>query len=367
MSEKHYQNLKINKLEKSEVEIEGEISAELLENKRKESLKKFVAEAEIPGFRKGKAPEKMVAERIGEMVILQGAAERALQEEYPHILFDQKIEAIGQPQVSITKLAPGNPIGFKIRVAVMPELILPDYKKIAQDHDSHIIGMEATDKEVEESVEQIRKNMAMMRAKTTEKSGLLDKDGKPISSKDPASQGAGDLPEIDDKSVKKLGDFKDVGDFKLKLKEGITKEKEAKERDKKRGELIDKIINESKTEIPDILIESELDRLIGQFKEDIKRSGFTFEKYLEEAEKTEADIRNEWKDNAEKKAKFQLILNKIAVEENIEADHAKVDQNTKHILEHHKDADPTQVKIYITTLLTNEKVIEHLENISKKS
>jgi len=121
----------IKKLPKSEVEITGEIPADEFERAFSKAMTELNQKAGIPGFRPGHVPENVLIEKVGEAAILEEAAEIALREAYPKMLEENKIEAIGRPEITITKIARKNPLGFKIKTAVLPEITLPDYKKIA--------------------------------------------------------------------------------------------------------------------------------------------------------------------------------------------------------------------------------------------
>ena len=129
-------DVKIEKLKNSEVEITGAIPFEELEKHRAESMKRLGENISVDGFRKGHVPEKVIVEKVGEMSILNEMAEKALQASYLDILLINKIDAVTSPEITITKLAPNNPLEFKIKVAVMPEIKLPDYKKIALKENS---------------------------------------------------------------------------------------------------------------------------------------------------------------------------------------------------------------------------------------
>src|SRR3989344_5222002 len=123
--------LEIKKLPDSEVEISGEIPAEKFNASWGKAVKEISSRTEIPGFRKGMTPEKILMEKIGEGESLEEAAQLTLQEAWPKILEEEKIEALGRPEIVITKLARGNPLGFKIKTAALPEVKLSDFKKIA--------------------------------------------------------------------------------------------------------------------------------------------------------------------------------------------------------------------------------------------
>ena len=156
--------INIKKLPNSEVEIEGELEAEAFEAYFNKALKKIGENVELKGFRKGKTPDNVLLSNIPESHILEEMAEMALTDNYPKIIEDEKIDAISRPEISITKLARNNPLGFKIKTAVMPEIKLPKYKEIAKKIASETTDKEkdltVTDKEVEDTIMDIRKSRA---------------------------------------------------------------------------------------------------------------------------------------------------------------------------------------------------------------
>ena len=150
----------IKKLPNSEIEIEGELDSDLFETYFAKAVKKIGENLELDGFRKGKVPENILLSKVPEIQILEEMAELALSEQYPKILeglpaqAGEKIntlDVIGRPEISITKLARRNPLGFKIRTAVVPEVKLPDYKKIAQEIISKITDKEKSVEVTEEN------------------------------------------------------------------------------------------------------------------------------------------------------------------------------------------------------------------------
>lgn len=327
-------DIKIKELDNSEIEIEGEIPFKELEKHRSGALKALGADIKMDGFRAGHIPEKILIEKIGDPALLEGMANRALSEFYPKIIIEKKINPIASPQITITKLAQGNPLGFKMKVPVMPEVKLPDYKKIAEEVYSKKESVGKITKEEEKKItEQILAAKAIN----------------------------GKTPELTDALVKELGEFKNVKDFKEKVLEGIGKEKEFKLKEKRRIEVMEEIIKESEVNLPEIIIESELDKMIAQFQGDIKRMGLEVEKYLENAKKSLEDLRKEWRPEAEKKGKSQLILNKIALEEKLSPKKEKVEAEAKHLMSHHPEANEDRVKVYTEMILTNEKVMEFFE------
>ena len=350
--------INVKKLPKIEVEIEGEIEADVFEGYFNKALKRIGENLEIDGFRKGKVPENVLLSKVPEAQILSEMAELALGEAYPKILAEEKIDAISRPEISITKLARKNPLGFKIKTAVMSEMTLPAYKEIAKKTIAGITEMEknteVTEKEIEDTIMDIRKSRAkrvhMAEAAHEHKEGEKHEEEKE------------ELPEWNDEFVRALGPFKGIEDFKARLKENIKLEKENKLKEKTRLKIVEKIIDELEVELPDILVEVELDKILYRMESDITQMGLKFEDYLKHLNKTVEDLRKEFRKDAEKKAKLDLVLNKIAEAEKITADQEQVAREVVGILEHYKDADPERARMHAENVLTNEKVFQFLEN-----
>jgi trigger factor len=358
--------IKIKKLPKSEVEIEGELEADVFETYFKKALKILGEKVELDGFRKGKVPENVLLSKIPEAQILGEMAEMALSEYYPKILEENKIDAISRPEISITKLARKNPLGFKIKTATMPEMTLPDYKKIAKKIISEIKdeekNIEVTEKEVEDTIMDIRKSRAPKKHMKEEVEEHVHKDGEKHDDKKEKEEIKQELPEFNDDFVRALGPFTDTKDFKEKLKENIKLEKENQLKEKTRLKIVEKIIDDLKVEMPEILVKIELDKILYRMESDITQMGLKFEDYLKHLSKTVEDLRKEFRVDAEKKAKLGLILNKIAEVEKISADKEQVAREVAQILEHYKDADPERATLHAENVLTNEAVFKFLES-----
>ena len=347
--------LKINvkKLPKSEVEIEGELEVPAFEAYFIKAIKKIGENLKLDGFRKGKIPESVLLSKVPEIRILEEMAELALAEHYPKILKDEKIDAISQPQISITKLARKNPLGFKVKVAVLPEIKLGDYKKIAKKIKDEItlekkeITVSAED--LENTINDIRKSRAPRVHLTEHEHQEGEEHPEP------------ELPEFNDDFVKALGPFENVQDFKEKLRENIKLEKENTAKEKTRLKIVEKIIEESVLDVPEILIQIELDKILYKMESDIAAMGLKFEDYLKHLNKTTEDLRKEFKEDGEKKAKFSVILNEIAKLENITADSEQVAKEVAYILEQYKEADPERAQMHAENVLTNEKIFQFLE------
>jgi trigger factor len=354
----------IKKLPKSEIEIEGELDADVFEGYFKQALKKLGENVELDGFRKGKVPENVLVANIPEIKILEEMAELALNEHYPKIIEQEKIDVIGRPEIAITKLARKNPLGFKIKTAVLPEIKLPDYKSLAKNISTEAgtdtKDLDVTDEDVESTIMDIRKSRAakkhMAHAHEHKEGETHDHTAeKPEEEKE-------ELPEFNDEFVKGLGPFADIADFKAKLKENIKLEKQNQKKEKTRLKIIEKIIDESTMDVPELLVELEIDKILYRMESDIAQMGLKFEEYLKHLNKTKEDLRKDFRNDGEKKAKLALILNEIARVEKIVADEEQIAKEVAAILEHYKEADPERARVHAENVLTNEKIFQFLES-----
>ncbi len=344
--QKTYKDVEIKELKGSEIEVSGEIPTEFVESHRDKVIQKFKKDLDLPGFRKGNVPEEMVVKHVGEQALLKEIVEMALGQSYADIVMEHNLDVVGRPQVTITKLAVGNPVGFKIKSAVFPKIKLPDYKKLAKEELKKHKGEEkaiVSDEDIQKELENIQK--AMNQARQKEEKGEDTKEEQ----------------KIDDEFAKSLGNFKDLADLKEKIKSQMIMEKKTKQEEKRRLAIADVIVAKSKMEVPSIFIEGELDQMMATFNERVSKTGMKMEDYLKQIDKTAEDLRKEWRTDAEKRAKLQLVLNEISKKEGIIPDLNKLEMEIKHLKEHYPDADENAVRSYVAAQMTNEKVFEFLE------
>jgi len=349
----------IKKLEKSEVEILGVLPVSDFEKYEDKALGVIAERLELPGFRKGKAPASMVKEHVTEMMILEEMAEQALHKLYPQILEENKIDAIGRPQIAITKIAKGSDLEFKIITATLPEMKLPDYKKLSseqnkkEDFKKEIIVDEA---EVEKTILQLRK---MRAEQALPKHEHEDGDAHDHSHEEIAES---DYPEFNDEFAKSFGDFADAEAFKNKIRSNMKIEKETEQKDKLRLSIVEELVSKTEGDIPEILIQSETDKMIYRLEADITNMGFKFEDYLAQIGKKEEELRNEWRADAEKRAKLQVIIHNISEKESLKPSEEDIEVEVQKILTMYKDADPLRARAYVENMLENEKVFTFLES-----
>lgn len=347
--------INVKKLPQSVVEIEGELDAPLFEAYFQPALKKIGEAVQLDGFRPGKVPESVLLSKVPEIKILEEMAGLALNEHYPKILEEEKIDAISQPEISITKLARNNPLGFKIKTAVLPKVKLPDYKKTAKNILSKVTEEEKNVVVSEEDLENTIMDIRKSRAPKVHVAEHVHNENVPHEHPEP------ELPEFNDEFVKALGPFENIEDFKNKLKVNLKLEKENHNKEKTRLSIVEEIIKNTEIDLPEILINVELDKILYRMESDISQMGMKFEDYLKHLNKTMEDLRKEFRGDAEKKAKLALVLHEIAKVEKITADEKQVADEVAQILAHYKEADPERARMHAENVLTNEKIFQFLE------
>lgn len=319
-------------------ELVIEVPAEFISSFADKVLAEFVKEAEIEGFRKGHAPVAIVKEKVGEFRLFEEATQRAIQELVPAIMLEEKIDAISMPHIHLTKIALNSPVEFKMHFYVMPEVTLPDYKKIAQGIKKEV--SELKDEEVTGYIDQI------LNARATKNEA-----GETIK------------PELTDEFVQGLGEFKSVEDFKTRLTENMKAEKEVQASQKRRLEIIEEIVKQSTIKLPEVLVEEEQHKMLDEFRGRVESMKMNFEEYLTAIKKTEQELMDEWKEDAGKRAKMNVILPQIAVKEDIKPKEEDIDTEISNLKQHYKDLDENRARVYVASVLTNEVVFKFLENL----
>ena len=360
--------MKIDKKElpKGLVELKVIVDEKEFESYHDKAFQAVQQAVEIDGFRKGNAPEDLITKKYGDMIILEEMANMALREAYVQAVEDHKLNPISEPQVTITKIAKGNPLELTITVPVMPELNLPDYKKVAKETVADGEKIEVTDKDIEDVLEELRKGRIHAHEHDHEGHDHTH-DHDEHTHEEGSKKKEVKLPPLDDTFAQSFGEnFKTLTDLKTKVGENLKLEKEQKLKEKRRGAIMEKLVAETKVDLPEAIIEGELSNMLNQMKADITRFGGTWEEYLVHAKKTEDEIKADWKEDARKRALSQLILHKISQAEKLTATEEEVEVELVRLLATVQDADEERAKAYLYQALTNDKVLRFLEGAEEK-
>ncbi|HBW73844.1 MAG TPA: trigger factor [Candidatus Magasanikbacteria bacterium] len=419
-------NIKQTVLPKSQIELVFTLTPADYEQYAHHAAEKISNQQTFAGFRPGKAPFEIVKKQVGEIPLMQATVELLVPKVLARAIVDKKIKSVGQPEVNLEKMAPGNDIIFKAIISIVPEITLVDWHTITVEKKPVVIEEKQIDVVIEDSrkgqAKEVRVNRASQKTDKLhidmdtllanvpieggqaknhhvylnekhyipgfpeELVGLSENDEKSFSLPFPKDHYqknlAGkqvdfkvkvkgvfetELPPADDTLAEKMGQ-KTLVELRALIKTNLTFETEQKEAQRAEIELFDKILSASKIgELPEILIESERQKMIAELRARIEEIGMEFEKYLEQIKKTTDELGKEFTTQAEKRAKLALFLRAIARNEKItfaaeelnkELDAIKI-QYTNHpnIEERLKSAD---IREYVASTIVNRKVMDLL-------
>lgn len=427
--------MEVKKLPESEIELSFLIPVEELDKFQEKVISNLSKDIKISGFRKGKAPREIVKEKVGQEKIFKDAAELCIRENYlkavRQLAEEKKIELLGQPDIKIIKLAPNNPLEFKATISVLPEVILPDYRKIVSDIKRKNVSV--SEKEIEDALEWLRQSRAKFTTKVgssqegdfvkiefsspqiengakkqesfvlgkghlipgfeDELVGLKNGEEKRFSlvgdenSPNPEIKGKNidfsvkmllvqkmELPSLTDDWAKSLGQFNGLSDLRESIKKGILLEKNKAEEEKIRQEILKKITEKSKVEIPKILIEEEKNVMEENLKRGVSESlNISFQDYLNQVGKTEEEIKESFSLEAKERVKRSLVLRAIGDKEKLVVSEEEIEKEVNNILrqyssvkeaESHLDID--KVKTYVERMIKDEKTFQILESLIQK-
>jgi trigger factor len=400
--------VEINKFPKSEIELKIEVPTDEWHEFIDEATRELSRDLKIEGFRPGHVPAKMAEEKIGADHILEHAAEHCVRKCYVRAIMDNNIEAVGRPEISVTKIAKDNPFEFKAKVAVIPEVKLPDYKKITQSFKKNIKEVSVSEEEIKKAIDWLLKSRAkyitvpracavgdrieinfegqcegQILADLTSKNhpailgrgyfmpefeenilGMkegeekefkvtfaVDFSHKPLAGKNVDFKAKMNLvqeietSEFNDEFAQSVGNFKDACLLEASLRDGLLAEKKEQEKERWRGALIEKIAEYSEMEIPGVLIEAETGRMLDDLKSKVAQIGLEYEKYLEKFNKTEAELLKEFRQKAQQNVRNFLVLQEIAKQEKIEISDEELNEEVGKALAHFEASQPAEQQV----------------------
>ena len=420
----------IRKISGTKIELKIEVPFSKLEEYFERAIFALGKDLEVEGFRKGKAPREIIEKVIAREKILAKASEDCIKESYLKAVEENKIEPISQPEIKIEKMIFGKNLLFKASFQVLPEVKLPDYKKIASEISKNKVLIE--NEEVERELLWFQKS----RAKFSQKTGPAEKgDFLEIEFSSPQLEGgkvyqdgfilgkgyfvagfeenlekmeAGqekefslvfpkdffrkelvekkvdfkvkikslqkvELPELNDQFAKNLGKFEDLESLRKSIKEGLFLEKEKLENQRLRTEILEKIVAKSDFEVPEILVNREKRRLFEDLKKFVaEKFKIEWSDYLKKTKKTEKELLDSLEPRAQKSISNFLVLEGLGKRENIEVSEKEVEDEINKFLKQYsstraqKEIDLEKLKSYTEEVIRNQKILEKLESFSKK-
>lgn len=423
---------KLEKLPKSKINLIITLDGGDLKKYTDQAILNFSEHAKIKGFRAGKAPKSLVIEHIGQNRINDETINVAIEDSYSKILLESDIEIISRPKIDVVKFIPNQELEYKAEILVFPAVKLPDYKIIAKESgQTEKQEVKVEKKEVKDALDwilnsrvkyvkvdrpsqrgdlavasyELRNNGIKIEGADQKQHpiilgegklapgfedqliGLKTGEEKEFSLEIPEyfanSQIAGkkidfkvkiddlmqrDLPKLDDEFAKSIGNFENLGLLEKSVEDGILSEKNQAEKDRFRIVIISKIAEQSEMDIPEKLIESELDKMVNELEHDVKHRGMEFDKYLEHIKKTRDDLKKEFHGKAVERVKIALVMREIGKAENIRISDEELAEKMKEILtkmgDQTQNIDQDRLHDYTENVITNEKVFELLEKLA---
>lgn len=372
-------SLQVEKLENNMAKLTIEVAAEDLEKAIESAYQKNKNKISIPGFRKGKAPRRMIEQMYGKNVFYEDAANELIPESYEKAYEECTEEIVSSPKINVVQLEAGKPFIFTAEVALKPEVTLGQYKGVKVDK----IDVTVTDEEVDAEVNKERENSArtisvedrpVKNGDMTEidfegfVDGVAFEGGKGTDY--PLTIGSGafipgfeealvgaeigreidvnvtfpedyqaaelagkpavfkctvksikekELPELDDEFASEVSEYETLAEYKDSVKRGLAEKKEADAKSAKEEAVIDAVIADAKMDIPEAMLETQQKQMVEDFAQRIQAQGLTMEQYMQFTGTNSQSLLDQVKPQAERRIKSRLVLEAVVKAEGIEA------------------------------------------------
>ena len=390
-------SFKVEQLEeKNMVKLVIEATAEEFEAGLNTAYNKSKSKINVPGFRKGKAPRKIIEQLYGQEVFFEDAANAIIPDAYAKACIESELDIVSQPKISVTQLEKGKPFVFEAEVAVRPEVELGNYKGVEVSK----VDTEATDADVEEEIKKVAEQNS--RTITVEDRAVKDGDMTVIDFEGfidgeafeggkgenyPLTIGshsfidnfedqiigmnigdekeinvtfpedyhaeelkgkeavfkctvheikAKELPEIDDEFAAEVSEFDTLEEYKADVKAKIKEQKAADGKRNQEDQAVEQAVKNAEYEIPQPMIDTQTTQMVEDFAQRIQSQGITLEQYFQFTGLTAEKMMEDMKPQAIKRIETRLVLEAIAKAENIEITDEKVDEELAKMAESYK-------------------------------
>ena len=370
---------KMEKIDVNIVKFEVKVEAEKFDAALTRAYKKNVKNFNVPGFRKGKVPMNVVKKYYGIEVLLEDAVNFAIEGSYSEVLKENNIVPVDYPKIDVVEVGEGKDFVYTAEVTVYPEVELGDYKGLSIEKKTY----EVTEEEVSKKLKEMQEKNARVETKeegTVENGNIAVIDFKGYVDGEAFQGGEGkdysleigsktfidtfeeqlvgakvndtvevnvtfpenygkeelngkpakfevtikeikvkELPELDDEFAKETSEFDNIAD----LKADVTKKLEEANTERSEREFEEAVITavagNAKVEIPEVMVEKEVDKMVQNLQQRLQYQGLTLEQYFQFTGTDEEKMREYMRANAQTKVKVDLVLEAIEKAENIEA------------------------------------------------
>ncbi len=402
--------VKWEKIDSNKVSMEIEVNQEIVNEGLKKAYLKVVKKVSVPGFRKGKVPRSVLEAKFGPEVLYEEALEILIPKAYDDAVKEEELNPINQPQFDLVQMEKGKPLIFKAVVEVKPEVILPEYKGVKIEKKVKEVTEAEVDRYLENLQKQHARLVAVEDENVSAEKGdmvVMDFKGYVDGELFPGGEAEGhslelgsnsfipgfedqlvgvkngeerevkvtfpedyreeslagkealfeiivkeikrkETPELNDDFAQEVSDFDTLEEFKVETKNKLKESEESRALKEMEDQLIQKISKDVEVEVPKVLVEREQDRIVSEMEHFLRMQGMTMEQYTQLTQKTAADMREENKEEAEKRVKANLTLDAIIEKEGITAEEDEVNDRVKKFAEGYNQ-DPEKVKEMFAT------------------
>ncbi len=389
-------SLQVEKLEKNMAKLTIEVSAEDFEAAVQKAYLKNKGKISIPGFRKGKAPRKMIEKMYGAGIFFEDAANALIPDAYEKETADCDLEIVSRPEIDVVQIESGKPFIFTAEVALKPEVTLGEYKGIEVEKQN----IEVTDEEVQAEVDKERENNSRtldVDDRAVENGDMVKLDfegfvdgvafdggkgenfdltigsgsfipgfeeqlvgaeigadvevnvtfpedyhaadlaGKPAVFKCKVNEiKVKELPEADDDFAQDVSEFETLEEYKADIRKNLTEKKEQEAKAAKEAAVVEKIVANASMEIPDAMIDNQVRQMADDFARRIQSQGLTVEQYFQFTGMTADKLFEQMRPEALKRIQNSLVLEAVAAAEQIEISDERVEEELVKMAEAYK-------------------------------
>lgn len=417
----------VEKLENNVVSFEFVVTADQFEDAIQKAYKKNVGKITIQGFRKGKAPRAIIERYYGKEVFYEDAINIALPDAYDKAVEENNLYPVDRPEVDVKgEIKAGSDIVFTAKVTVKPEFELGEYKGVEVEGAHYAVADDDVDAEIEKLRERNSRLVPVEdRPVQADDIANIDYEGFVDGVAFEGGKGEGfdltigsgqfipgfedqligknageefeinvkfpeeyhaeelkgkdavfkvkinsikfkELPELDDEFVQDVSEFETLDEFKKDTREKLTAANEEREKNENEHSVVDAVCANTQIDIPEAMINSQIDTMIRDMDMQLRYQGITLEQYMQFTGQTMDAVREQYKPEAEKSVKTTLVLEKVADVENFEITDEDVENEYNRICEEN-GMKPEDVKKYISVdsikeRLKAQKAIEFLVN-----
>ena len=392
------------KIDNQQVVLEIEVPAAELEKASEKAFKKIAGKVNIPGFRKGKAPRKIVEQHVGKQAILDEAFEIIAPQAYAEALEDQKIDPVTRPAIDVVTMEEGKDLVFKATVTEKPELKLGEYKGLKIERK---VGTVSDDDVQQQLTRMLDRQADMVEAEegaavqassfiTLDFKGFVDGEAFPggegkdyplqigshsfipgfeeqligakigeekdVNVTFPKEYHAAELagkeavfkctvrsikekvvPAMDDEFAKKASTFQTLDELKADVRSKLEKSAAERAESDNREAALQQASDNATVEIPDVMVDNRVTTMIQELSMRLEQQGMKMEQYLQYAGTDIAKIRETYREAAAQNVKMDLVLEQVAKAEEIKVEAADLDAEVEAMAKTY-GATPEQVK-----------------------